>query len=184
MHSKEKHQQNKKQPNEWERIFADHMTVKRLLSKIHKQLIQLSCKSNNPLKNRRKTWVYSFPKKTYTSRNLKRCSLHFPCGSAGKESVCNAGDLGSIPGLGRSPGEGKGYPLQYSGLENFMNCIVHGVVKSQTLIIREMQIKITMRYHFTFTRMAVIKNPTNNKYWRRCGKKGTLVNCWWEGNLM
>ena len=42
----------------------------------------------------------------------------FPCGSAGKESTCNVGDLGSIPGLGRSPGEGKGYPLQYSGLEN------------------------------------------------------------------
>ena len=42
----------------------------------------------------------------------------FPCGSAGKESSCNAGDLGLIPGLGRSPGEEKGYPLQYSGLEN------------------------------------------------------------------
>ena len=56
----------------------------------------------------------------------------FPCGSAGKESSCNAGDLGSIPGLGRSPGEGKGYALQYSGLENSMNCIVHGVAKSQT----------------------------------------------------
>ena len=41
-----------------------------------------------------------------------------PCGSAGKESACNVGDLGLIPGLGRSPGEGKGYPLQYSGLEN------------------------------------------------------------------
>ena len=46
--------------------------------------------------------------------------------------ACNAGDLGSIPGLGRSPGEGKGYPLQYSGLENSMDCIVHGVAKSQT----------------------------------------------------
>jgi len=56
----------------------------------------------------------------------------FPCGSAGKESTCNVGDLGLIPGLGRSPGEGKGYPLQYSGLENFMDCIVHGVAKSQT----------------------------------------------------
>ena len=43
--------------------------------------------------------------------------LSFPCGSAGKESACNSGDLGLIPGLGRSPGEGKGYPLQYSGLE-------------------------------------------------------------------
>ena len=46
--------------------------------------------------------------------------LGFPCGSAGKESACNEGDPGSIPGLGRSPGEGNGYPLQYSGLENSM----------------------------------------------------------------
>ena len=57
-----------------------------------------------------------------------------PCGLAGKESVCYAGDLGSIPGLGRSPGEGKVYPLQYSGLENFMDYTytVHGVAKNQT----------------------------------------------------
>ena len=55
--------------------------------------------------------------------------MDFPGGSAGKESSCNAGDLGSIPGLGRSPGEGKGYPLQYSGLENSMDCMVHGVHK-------------------------------------------------------
>ena len=58
--------------------------------------------------------------------------LGFPCGSAGKESACNEGSLGSIPGLGRSPGEGKRYPLQYSGLENSMDCIVHGVPKSWT----------------------------------------------------
>ena len=51
-------------------------------------------------------------------------------GSAGKESAYNAGDLGLIPGLGRSPREGKGYPLQYSGLENSMDCIVHGVAES------------------------------------------------------
>ena len=49
-----------------------------------------------------------------------------------EESTCSAGDLGSIPGLGKSLGEGKGYPLQYSGLENSMDCIVHGVAKSQT----------------------------------------------------
>ena len=47
----------------------------------------------------------------------------FPDSSAGKESICNAGDLGSIPELGRSPGENKGNPLQYSGLENPMNCM-------------------------------------------------------------
>ena len=57
--------------------------------------------------------------------------MGFPCGSAGKESACNVGDLGLIPGLGRSPGEGKGYQLQYSGLENSMDCIVHGVAKSR-----------------------------------------------------
>ena len=57
--------------------------------------------------------------------------LGFPCGSAGKGSTRNAGDLGLIPGLGRSPGEGKGYPLQYSGLENPMDYIVHGVAKSR-----------------------------------------------------
>ena len=52
--------------------------------------------------------------------------------SVGKESACNAGDLGLIPGLGRSPGEEKGYPLQYSGQENSTDCIVNGVAKSQT----------------------------------------------------
>ena len=52
--------------------------------------------------------------------------------SYGKESACTMGDLGLIPGLGRSPGEGKGYPLQYSDLENSMDCIDHGVAKSRT----------------------------------------------------
>ena len=60
--------------------------------------------------------------------------LDFPGGSAGKESACNVGDpnAGSILGLGRFPGEGDGYSLQYSGLENSMDCIVHGFTKSQT----------------------------------------------------
>ena len=58
--------------------------------------------------------------------------LGFPCGLAGKEAACNAGDLGMIPGLGRSSEEGKGYLFQYSGLENSMDCIVHGITKSQT----------------------------------------------------
>ena len=56
----------------------------------------------------------------------------FPCGSAGEESLCNVGDLGSIPGLGRSPRKGNRYPLQYADLENSMNCTVHGVAKSRT----------------------------------------------------
>ena len=67
---------------------------------------------------------------------LSLCSLSgFPDGSAGKEyTASNIGDPGSIPGLGRSPGEGIGYSLQYSGQENSMNCIVHGVAKSWTLL--------------------------------------------------
>ena len=65
-------------------------------------------------------------------------SKSFPCDSAGKEFACNEGDLGSIRGLGRSPGEGKGYPLQYSGLEDSMD---YGVTKSQTRL---------SNVHFTF----------------------------------
>ena len=62
-----------------------------------------------------------------TVLNTFSVELGFPGGSAGKESSCNVGDLGSIPGLGRSPGKRKGYPLQHSGLENSMD---HGVTKS------------------------------------------------------
>ena len=58
--------------------------------------------------------------------------LGFHCGSEGKESSCNVGDLGLIPGLGRSPGEGNSYPLQYSVLENSMDYTGHGVAKSRT----------------------------------------------------
>ena len=67
----------------------------------------------------------------------------FPCGSAGKESACNSGDLGLIPGLGRSSGGGKGYPFQYSGLENSMDCIIHGV----TMILTRLS---AFHFHFSF----------------------------------
>ena len=72
----------------------------------------------------------------------------FPGSSAGKESACNAGDPSSIPGLGRSPGEGKDYLLQYSGLENSMDCIVHGVTKSWTRL-----------SNFHFVGGPVVKSP-------------------------
>ena len=58
--------------------------------------------------------------------------MGFPGGSAGKESACSAGDLGSISGSRRSSGEGNGSPLEYSGLENSMDSIVHGVTESDT----------------------------------------------------
>ena len=71
-----------------------------------------------------KTWIHICFALTWRAR--------FPSGSAGKESPCNAGDLGSIPGLGRSPGERSSYSLQCPGLENSMDCIVHGGAESQT----------------------------------------------------
>ena len=77
----------------------------------------------------------------YNVSGVHQSDSGFLGGSAGKESTCNVGDLGSIPGLGRSPEEGKGYPLQYSGLENSMDCIVHGIIKSQTQL---------SDFHFTF----------------------------------
>ena len=66
----------------------------------------------------------------YPAQSVRQ--IGFPYSSAGKEPACNVGDLGSIPGLGRSPGEGKGYLFQYSGLELSMDYIVHGVTKSWT----------------------------------------------------
>ena len=81
-------------------------------------------------------------------------NLGFPCGSAGKESARNAGDLGSIPGLGRAPGEGKGYPLQYSGLENSMDCIVHGIAKNWTQL---------SDFHFLSVKI------NDRKYWMTIG---------------
>ena len=58
--------------------------------------------------------------------------MGFPCGSPGKESTCNVGDLDLISGLGRSPGEGNSYPFQYPGLENSVDCIVHRVTQNRT----------------------------------------------------
>ena len=82
--------------------------------------------------------------------------LGFPGDSVSKESTCNAGHLGSTPGLGRSPGEGNGYPLQYSGLENSMDrdawpAIVHGVTKSRTRL---------SKFHFHSSELTVTQhNP-------------------------
>ena len=67
-----------------------------------------------------------------TASGTHQSKVAFPDSSVGKKSTCNAGDPGSIPGLGRCPGEGKCYPLQYFVLENSVDCVVHGVAKSWT----------------------------------------------------
>ena len=106
----------------WVSLFA-HFLLSELFSVTHSQkLYHIKCS--------REKSVVAFL--SYNSNSILWQYLRlkgFPCGSAGNESTCNAGELGSIPGLGRSPGEGKGYPLQYSGLEDSMDYTVHGFAK-------------------------------------------------------
>ena len=119
----------KRQPTEWEKIFANDSTDKGLISKIIKQLIQLNNnKKTTQLKSMQKIWIDISPKKTQmASSHMKKCS--------------------------------------------------------KSLIIREMQIKTTMRYFLTPVRVAIINKSTNNKCWRGCGEKRTLQHCWWECKL-
>ena len=81
----------------------------------------------------------------------------FPHSSIGKELSYNAGDLGLIPGLGRYSGEGKRYPLQYSGLENSMDYIVHGVAKSGIQLS-----DFHFHFNFTVTEINAFLLPTND----------------------
>ena len=88
--------------------------------------------------------------------------MGFPGDSADKESACSTGDLGLIPGFGRCPGEGKGYPLHYSSLENSMDCIVNGVAKSRTRL---------SDFHFHFYCMTYCGKEKDWFFSRICKKK-------------
>ena len=129
--AKETRSKVKRQPSDWEKIIANETTDKGLISKVYKQLKQLSIrKTNNPIKKWEKDLNRHFSKEDIqmANKHMKRCST--------------------------------------------------------LLIVRETQIKTTVRYHLTPVRMAIIKNSTNKKRWRGCGEKGTLLHCWWECKLI
>ena len=114
--------------------------------------------------------------------------LGLPCGSAGKESTCNVRDLDTIPGLGTSPGEGKGYPLQYSGLENSMDCIAHGVTNSWTWLSDfQFNCPLGFLFHQTFPWYwsQVSRSADGLEVGLECGSYLKLIHDggWWQKHL-
>ena len=164
----------KRQPSESEKIIANETTDEGLISKIYKQRIQLNTrKANNPNKNCGKDLNRYFSKEDIqmANKHMKRCSkwliTQFNSRKINNPVKKWAKELN-----------------RHFSKEGIQMANKHMKRCSTSLIIREMQIKTTMRYHVTPVRMAAIQKSTSNKCWRGCGEKGTLLHCWWECKLV
>ena len=118
-------------------------------SKTVKCLSWIQKRQSNQRSNCNTRWIIEKAREFQKKKNYF-CFIGFPDSSVGRESTCNAGDSGSISGLGRSPGEENGHPLQYSGLENSMDSKVHGVAKSKTQL---------SNFHFHFSASLTSLKP-------------------------
>ena len=133
----------------WNKIPEIQIFYKGPIFWFHKEISKFSTKHGQ---------VCNWPMKKKKRNNSHRKEL--PCGSAGKESTCNVGHLDSIPGLGRSPGEEKGYPLQYSGLENSKDCIIpRGLKESDTTEHRSIlyNISYSITCHILWHNIEIVK---------------------------
>ena len=167
----------KRQPSGWEKIPANETTDKGLVSKMYKQLMWLNTrKTNNPIKKWEKDLNRQFSKEDIqmANKHMKRCSTSLIIQFSSVQSLSHVRLL-ATPCTTSPPGFSIHGIFQTRVLE-------WGAIAS--LIIREMQIRTTMRYHLTPVRIAFIKKSTNNKCWRGCGEKGTLLDCWWECKLI
>ena len=149
----------KREPSVWENIFANDTSDNGLISKIYKELTWLHSRKTNNIKKQNEL----SPGRRLSWLESRPTHQKVVCLPIKKW----AKDLN-----------------RHFSKEDIQRAQRHKNRCSASLAIREMQIKTTMRYHFTQVRMAIRSKSTNNRYWRGCGENRTRAHCWWEGRLV